>query len=158
MSSSFHIKSKFRRSHCSQLSISSNGIWKLFCVQARRWCLYCFLITGDESGEKCPLHLNDQLDEWVLGLWTHETARASPAISRVPFRFSSSRSQLFPSLLVSTQDQPESQVFSRLAWSSYIQAFSAYLLDLTVIGCKWVGSGLNVKPVALLTWVLRPVK
>lgn len=59
---------------------------------------------------------------------------------------------------VSTQDQPESQVFSRLAWSSYIQAFSVYLLDLTVFGCTSVINGFNVKLVVLLTWVLRPVK
>lgn len=77
--------------------------------------------------------------EWsaasFLALWPHEPARTFPEIPWVSvFQgiFVKHISSFFPSLLVSTQDQLEFQVFSRLSWSSHAQAFSPCLLEVSV--------------------------
>lgn len=71
-----HMKSKFRRFHHPHLSISRTGMWKWVCVQARKWCVHHFLITGDEGGEKCPLMW---MISWViLGLVTSWASKNLP--------------------------------------------------------------------------------
>lgn len=96
-----HMKSKFRRFHHPHLSISRTGTWKWVCVQARKWCVHHFLITGDEGGEKRPLMW---MIRWViLGLVTSWASKNLPR--KKSFKgFLSSTSHFFSSFLVSTQD------------------------------------------------------
>lgn len=148
-----HMKSKFRRSHHSHLSISRTGTLERVCVQAMNLCVYHFLITGDEGGEKCPLMW--MIDWVILGLvttWVSKNFPSSFVSPSLPRDFCQAGLIFFSSLPVSTQDQLDFQVFSRLSWSSHAQDSSACLLEVAVICFKWV----HVKSAAL--WAPKGLK